>query len=649
MSRLTFLRLRFACKLTFAILLALLLGFHFHLETPRWSVMTAALVTAGPAFVAGGEPFAGAIRHRGWLRIVGTCIGCVAGVAIVILFARAPVLMLMVCCIWAGFCTWLSSLVKIENSYSWGLAGYTTLITVVTVSGNVLQAPQFAVERCSEIILGLLCAVLADLLFSPRSIKQDIDRLVSKLLVEHFNLMQRTLQGITWKEIDPLWQTLVKDTTALEGMRNYLLMESVRWKRAHRRLVALQSLSLDLITLSCETQQVSTASVFGPIQSQFTTPVESLAEVRQRMKLLRQVLAETPSDNISRTFGSWVKTMTQGLLLTKGIHTHSSISAQEEPILDNELIVKPVSSEGYHALINGLRTCIATGLGCLLWLWTGWSAGSGMMIFIAIVTALAMRAPNPHMVALDFFLGAVYALPLGTLYFLLIMPSTQQSFLLLCISLGILAFVVGLEVQKRRLGSLGTLVSTLNIIVLSNPMSFNMSLFIDNALGQIIGTSVSMLVLVLVRDNSRERTGRTLLNRFVASAVSALTTQVTRRKENHLPALYQQLNQLVAMFPQDSAKYHLALQLIVAQQHLQAADIPANADLSAFHKEIRYTASKLSSTGSAIKRAHYFARLLQEIAIYQQKLITYQASEESQREVQHLVTMLQQYQHALVK
>ncbi|RLR17712.1 hypothetical protein D8L93_07075 [Sodalis-like symbiont of Bactericera trigonica] len=40
---------RFACKLTFAILLALVLGFHFQLQTPRWSVLTAAIVTAGSA------------------------------------------------------------------------------------------------------------------------------------------------------------------------------------------------------------------------------------------------------------------------------------------------------------------------------------------------------------------------------------------------------------------------------------------------------------------------------------------------------------------------------------------------------------------------------------------------------------------------
>ncbi|MDV3383839.1 FUSC family protein [Klebsiella pneumoniae] len=39
--------LRFAIKLACAVVLALFVGFHFQLETPRWAVLTAAIVAAG--------------------------------------------------------------------------------------------------------------------------------------------------------------------------------------------------------------------------------------------------------------------------------------------------------------------------------------------------------------------------------------------------------------------------------------------------------------------------------------------------------------------------------------------------------------------------------------------------------------------------
>lgn len=48
--------IRFAVKLACAIVLALFVGFHFQLETPRWAVLTAAIVAAGPALPLAESP-----------------------------------------------------------------------------------------------------------------------------------------------------------------------------------------------------------------------------------------------------------------------------------------------------------------------------------------------------------------------------------------------------------------------------------------------------------------------------------------------------------------------------------------------------------------------------------------------------------------
>ena len=95
-------------------------------------------------------------------------------------------------------------------------------------------------------------------------------------------------------------------------------------------------------------------------------------------------------------------------------------------------------------MVNFWRTTLSCILGTLFWLWTGWTSGSGAMVMIAVVTSLAMRLPNPRMVAIDFIYGTLAALPLGLLYFLVIIPNTQQSMLLLCISLAVLGFSLGM-------------------------------------------------------------------------------------------------------------------------------------------------------------------------------------------------------------
>lgn len=643
-------RVRFGCKLTFAILGALILGFYFHLETPRWSAMTAAIVVSGPAMAAGGEPFAGAIRHRGLLRVIGTFIGCIAALVIIVATARAPVVMLLLCCIWAGVCTWWSSLVRVENSYALGLAGYTALIIVVTSASTPLQTPQFAVERCSEIVLGICCAVVADLLFSPRSIKSDVDRSVSQLLLDQFALMRLCVNQGEKEDIDKSWSNLIKSTTALNGMRRSLIMESSRWQRVNERLKALHSTSLSMITQACETYlilQTSPDRIASNIKELFAEPAETPIEVHRRMKQLRQAISSTRSDEILLTISSWIGGGTRALLLAKGIQTNCSISSVESNILNSEVVVKPASAERHHAMINGLRTFVASAAGCLLWLWTGWTSGSGCVVIIAVVTSLAMRTPNPKGMATDFIVGMLLAIPVGSVYFMLIMPATQQSLFLLCLALGIFTFFIGIEVTKRRLGMLGLLVGTINILVLSNPMKFNVAAFLDSATGQAIGTMIALVVLLLIRDNSRERTGRTLLNRFMSSAVSALTTKVYRRRENHLPALYHQLNQLLVMFPNDIGKYRLALMLIIAHQRMKMAEIPVSEELSTFHKKIRNTADHVVSAGDS-KRPYYYQRLLAELNEYQQKLVEYDAPPKVTEPVKRLAEMLKKYQHAFL-
>ena len=56
-------------------------------------------------------------------------------------------------------------------------------------------------------------------------------------------------------------------------------------------------------------------------------------------------------------------------------------------------------------------------------------------------------------------------------------------------------------------------------------------------------------------------------------------------KENHLPALYQQLFCRDEQVPGDLPKFRLALTMIIAHQRPRDAPIPVNEDLSAFHRQ----------------------------------------------------------------
>jgi p-hydroxybenzoic acid efflux pump subunit AaeB len=242
--------------------------------------------------------------------------------------------------------------------------------------------------------------------------------------------------------VDNAWGALVRRTTALEGMRSNLNMESSRWSRANRRLKALNTVSLTLITQACETYLIQNSRpeiITDTFRELFEEPVETVGDVHRQLKRMRRVIAWTGERDTPVTIYSWVGAATRYLLLKRGVIGNTKISATEEEVLAGETVVKAESAERHHAMVNFWRTTLACMLGTLFWLWTGWTSGSGAMVMIAVVTSLAMRLPNPRMVALDFLYGTIAALPLGAFYFLVVIPSTQQSMLLLCISLAVMA------------------------------------------------------------------------------------------------------------------------------------------------------------------------------------------------------------------
>jgi p-hydroxybenzoic acid efflux pump subunit AaeB len=234
--------IRFAVKLACAIVLALFVGFHFQLETPRWAVLTAAIVAAGPLCRGRGTLFwrdplsRDAAYHRDVYRLYRGAHHYYSDDPHAAADADGVLYL-------GGFLH--LDLVPGESGklLRLGLAGYTALIIIITIQSEPLLAPQFAVERCSEIVIGIVSAIVADLLFSPRSIKQEVDRELDALIVAQYQLMQLCIKHGDSEEVDKAWSGLVRRTQALEGMRSNLNMESSRWARANRRLKALNTVS----------------------------------------------------------------------------------------------------------------------------------------------------------------------------------------------------------------------------------------------------------------------------------------------------------------------------------------------------------------------------------------------------------------------
>lgn len=609
------LRLRTALKLSVAVSLALFLGFHFQLEVPRWAAITAALVIAGPAFVAGEEPYTGAVLHRSLLRIFGSLLGCLAALIIIMATAPAPTLMLLLCCLWIGLCTWRSTLVSPDRSYGWALSGYTALIIVVTAMstpGAIGLAPKFVIERSAEILLGVGSAVIAEIVFLPRSAKAEVDSLSEQLLVAHYQIIRDLCLSPQTLLPMPRWVTLQRQTARLGQVARHLALEHPHRYRAAQRAERLFRLSLTLLTQAYALQCLLLQTP-DPMQKDiariFVHEAHSPEDIRQQIKHLHW-LHYTSSPGIPVVLLRWLGNMLRYRLLLQGISASQAIHPVEKKLLEKTETATLKSAEQHFALINGLRAFTASFAGALLWGWTGWSAGSSFMIIIAVMCSLVMRTPSPIRTALDFIQGMLFSLPLGALYFLIIIPATQQSLFLLLFSISILIFITGWAGQKQIPGMMGTIVGTLGLLVLSNPMSFNFLSFVDSALGQLIGSGITFLVILLAGDNSTARTQRALLCSLIRPAIRQLFAR-PNKTEDMLPALYAYLERLRQVAPGDEQGQRLAMNLIACWFMLRdGLQQPITADPHLL-KEAELALDGMAGALNSGQRKKSYIRLLQ--------------------------------------
>ncbi len=95
-----------------------------------------------------------------------------------------------------------------------------------------------------------------------------------------------------------------------------------RWARANRRLKAINTLSLTLITQSCETyliQNTRPELITDTFREFFDTPVETAQDVHKQLKRLRRVIARTGERETPVTIYSWVAAATRYQLLKRGV------------------------------------------------------------------------------------------------------------------------------------------------------------------------------------------------------------------------------------------------------------------------------------------------------------------------------------------
>src|SRR3989440_4017962 len=145
--------LLFGLRLWASVCLALYVAFWLELDNPQWAGTTAAIVC---------QPHLGASLRKGWYRMIGTVVGAVAIVVMTACFPQDRAAFFVSLALWGAACALVATLLRNFAAYAAALAGYTAAIIASdqlgAVGGLNGQAFMLAVDRASEICIGIVCA-----------------------------------------------------------------------------------------------------------------------------------------------------------------------------------------------------------------------------------------------------------------------------------------------------------------------------------------------------------------------------------------------------------------------------------------------------------------------------------------------------------
>src|SRR3954453_1560221 len=151
----------FSLKTFAAAMLAIYVAFSLDLPRPLWAMLTVYIVA---------QPLSGIVRSKGVYLAAGALTGAAFAVLAVPNLVTAPELLCLALVGWLALCLYLSLLDRTPRAYAFMLAGYTAAI----IGFPSVAAPEgifdTALARSEEILLGVLCATLVDMLVLPRAV-----------------------------------------------------------------------------------------------------------------------------------------------------------------------------------------------------------------------------------------------------------------------------------------------------------------------------------------------------------------------------------------------------------------------------------------------------------------------------------------------
>ncbi|SFA80117.1 Uncharacterized membrane protein YccC [Rhizobium sp. NFR07] len=555
----------FSLKTFAAGVLALLICYTFDLQGPQWAFTSVYIIS---------NPLAGASGSKALYRLVGTAVGGAATVVFVPNLVNSPEILTIVVSLWIGTCLFVSLFDRSPRGYAFMLAGYTVALTSFPVVDAPDTAFTYATARIVEIGVAIICTLFFNTAFFPKSANGVLSRRVDGWLADVGKLAGQVLNHNEAPDVvTSLSRKLAAEATDIRLFTTHAAFDTGNSRKAAHLSRELQRMMVALLPVISGIGDVHAAfrKARSGIPSEVRGAMEDVATWMKTETALSEEAREAlwaRLDSVARTGaaeGTWSGILSRNLAfrLQDLVQTWSDCidlkNGIEPQRTRTRLLARlgftgreqPMHTDTTMALFSGVTAALTTGLGCFIWIVTGWSSGAGMVLMGAIMMSFFAAMDNARPVIATFIATSTLTAIIAFVIQFAVTPMIT-SFSAMMAVLAIVCIPVGLLAAKPQTFLIGMSIGTSlpNMLGLPARPTFDAASFINSNISMIAGMLLALVVTVLVKTVGTEWSARRLLRagwsdiREVARADAA--TDFTR-------LLHKMLDRLALLSPRINA------------------------------------------------------------------------------------------------
>jgi uncharacterized membrane protein YccC len=501
-----------------AAALAMYLAFLFDLPKPYWALGTVYIVA---------QPFAGAVRAKAKWRFAGTLGGGIFAVVALPNLVNAPVLFCAAMALWIGLCLAASLYDTTPRGYGFVLSGYTAALIAFPIVDDPGSVFLTAVDRCEEIGLGIGCAWLMHGVLFPRRGTPMLLGAAGRWLRDLARFGADSLTG----PHDPNRFSAERRRIARDGAALNALFQQARYEAAGRRA---QLLWVPRLHEHGRALPTLLTAIGERSRNLAATDPEAASALRPALEAIAAWMAESAADPMpdpaprARALAAQLEAVARELaaarpapepwaaLLRDGLMERlRELLTQWQECLG--LIARILSAEPSEAApegprapaghvdpllvaLSGFAAMVAIGLGCAIWIGTGWAHGTSLGMMAAVVLCIFAQLDDPAPVLKQFTLGSVLAVVFAGLYLFVVLPRID-GFVLLLLVLAPLYLPIGALIPQQRVMAvaLAVAVTLPAVINLQETYSADFPGFADGGIATILALVLALTITRLAR------------------------------------------------------------------------------------------------------------------------------------------------------